>query len=190
VESSCCPFPSFAAGTWKLTSGSQDTIDMEANDFSGTYSFFSTGGENRHPRISNGIPAPDLLFHIWSIWESNVSGHWKLYGSTIGLALDVKGDKTVPTKFVLNHNYPNPFNPVTTIQYELPSLSKVTLKIFNLLGQEIRTLVDETQEPGVKNVKVNADNLSSGVYFYRLEAQSVSNVGKSFREVKKMVVLK
>ncbi|MBN1637628.1 MAG: T9SS type A sorting domain-containing protein, partial [Ignavibacteriales bacterium] len=80
-------------------------------------------------------------------------------------------------------NYPNPFNPSTVISYQLPVSSLVQIKVYNVLGQEIATLVNEEKPAGTHNVKFNASNLSSGIYFYRIEA------GK-FVETKKMVILK
>jgi photosystem II stability/assembly factor-like uncharacterized protein len=90
---------------------------------------------------------------------------------------------TTPGSFVLHQNYPNPFNPVTLIRYELPEESKVTVKIYNVLGQEISTLVNELQDAGYKEVKFDVGNLGSGVYFYRLQAGS-------FTDMKKMLVIK
>jgi len=75
---------------------------------------------------------------------------------------------TIPTGYQLEQNYPNPFNPSTTIRYGLPQSSKVTLVIFNTLGQQIGTLVQSRKEAGYHSVEFNASNLSSGVYFYRL----------------------
>ncbi|MFH0992433.1 MAG: N-acetylmuramoyl-L-alanine amidase [bacterium] len=74
---------------------------------------------------------------------------------------------SIPTQFALLQNYPNPFNPSTTITFAVPSKSKVTLKIFDLLGREAATLVDEEKEAGTYRVVWNAGNLSSGVYYYR-----------------------
>ncbi len=76
----------------------------------------------------------------------------------------------------LEQNYPNPFNPSTTIKYDLPRDSRVSLKLFNILGQEVATLVNEEQKAGYRSVDWNASNYASGVYFYRLEAGGFSSV--------------
>jgi hypothetical protein len=89
----------------------------------------------------------------------------------------------LPNTFALYQNYPNPFNPTTTISYDLPVRSRVKLTVYNILGQEVATLVDSEQEPGRYDVKFDAIGLPSGVYFYRLEA------GK-FVDVKKMILVK
>ncbi|MBI5475668.1 MAG: T9SS type A sorting domain-containing protein [Ignavibacteriales bacterium] len=98
--------------------------------------------------------------------------------------------QTIPTVFKLHQNYPNPFNPNTVIRYELPKTSHVTLTIFNVLGQKVATIVDEVQAMGYKTVEFRVSNLSSGVYFYRIEAVSIADPGKMFAQVKKMVVMK
>ncbi len=94
-------------------------------------------------------------------------------------SLSVDGEReAVPASFRLDQNYPNPFNPGTTITYELPKQGHVTLKIYDVLGHEVATLVDEVESPGFKSVKFDATSLrkplASGVYFYRLEAGQLS----------------
>ena len=84
---------------------------------------------------------------------------------------------------MLFQNYPNPFNPATLIRYALPARSEVTVTIYNTLGQRITLLVRETQEPGYHQVNFDGAGLSSGVYFYRLQA------GSSI-ETKRMLLLK
>jgi hypothetical protein len=89
----------------------------------------------------------------------------------------------IPTKFALYQNYPNPFNPTTTISYDLPVRSRVRLSIYNILGQEVATLVDSEQEPGRYDVKFDASDLPSGVYFYTLQTPY-------FTKTNKMVLVK
>ncbi|HOJ37651.1 MAG TPA: T9SS type A sorting domain-containing protein [Ignavibacteriales bacterium] len=96
-----------------------------------------------------------------------------------------------PKDFTLAQNYPNPFNPETKIKYTLPEKSNVILKIYNVLGQEVVTLVNEMQNPGeyLAILSISNYNLSSGVYFYRIIAKS-TETGKIFTQSKKMIILK
>jgi uncharacterized delta-60 repeat protein len=97
----------------------------------------------------------------------------------------------VPDKFALEQNYPNPFNPTTTIRFSIPQSSYVTLKIYDLLGQEIETLVNENLPAGQYKSEWNAAGYSSGVYFYRLLAGPVSGgQADGFAEVRKLILLK
>ena len=96
---------------------------------------------------------------------------------------DVNGDEGIQYKFDLSQNYPNPFNPSTTINYSVPTNGLVTLKIFNVLGQEVKTLVNNVQNAGLHTVSFNASSLASGVYIYRLSSGN-------FVGVKKMLLLK
>ena len=80
----------------------------------------------------------------------------------------------LPTHFSLNQNYPNPFNPSTTISFSLPSQSFVSLKVFDALGREVATLVSEEMSAGSYSRQWNAATMSSGIYFYRLQARQTS----------------
>ena len=91
--------------------------------------------------------------------------------------------QSAPENFKLFQNYPNPFNPVTTIEYSLSRASYVSLKVYNTLGNEITTLVDEKQEPGIYTAEFDGSGISSGVYYVQMKA------GK-FVNVKKMILLK
>ncbi len=107
----------------------------------------------------------------------------------------VKEKVEIPQKFVLHQNYPNPFNPLTKIRYELPVASQVRLKIYNLLGQEVMTLVDEVQPAGYVAIDWNSTNnagasVASGIYFYQLEATNIANPKDSFVQVKKLMLIK
>jgi hypothetical protein len=79
-------------------------------------------------------------------------------------------DATVPTVFALEQNFPNPFNPSTTIAFSLPRQSRVTLKVFNVVGEEISTLVDQELSAGRYEAHWDAGQMNGGVYFYRLQA--------------------
>jgi hypothetical protein len=85
--------------------------------------------------------------------------------------------------YQLFQNYPNPFNPTTTIHYELPTESFVRLSVFNLLGQQVRTLVNKTETAGYKSVQFDGSNLASGLYFYCVSAGT-------FTDVKKMLLVR
>ena len=107
----------------------------------------------------------------------------RLNGSEYGTALSVLSTPTHLSQFELSQNYPNPFNPSTTIRFNLLVTSRVTLKIFTLLGQELRTLVSGNQVAGSHEVVFDATGLPSGVYFYRLQT-------KQFTITKSMVLAK
>ncbi len=102
--------------------------------------------------------------------------------SLTGIATGVNENVQV-LSFKLNQNYPNPFNPTTTISYSIPKSSFVTLKVYDLLGNEVATLVNEDKSAGYYQVKFNASNLASGVYFYRL-------IAGNRVEVKKLILTK
>jgi len=89
----------------------------------------------------------------------------------------------IPTAYMLFQNYPNPFNPSTQIRYDLPEQAFVTLKVFDILGREVQTLVDRQQQAGRYEVPFDARNVSSGVYFYQLRANG-------FQETKRMIIVR
>jgi hypothetical protein len=89
----------------------------------------------------------------------------------------------VPSEYSLSQCYPNPFNPSTKIGYQLPVASHVTLRVYDMLGREVKTLVDEVKPAGQYGVKLDARDLPSGVYFYRLEAGT-------YHDTKRLVLLK
>ena len=102
----------------------------------------------------------------------------------------------VPKDFVLHQNYPNPFNPTTAIEFSVPDPSIVTLKVYNVLGQEVAALLNhESMDDGEQAVEFDASKLASGVYFYRLVAEAIPDedgqtTGKSFIDVKKMLLIR
>jgi len=119
-----------------------------------------------------------------SRWRDPSRGAYKFSITDLkGTITDITEVAELPTDFKLEQNYPNPFNPTTTIRYSLPQANTVSLTVFNMLGQRVATLVNAQQSAGTYSVNFNAANLSSGVYFYRLQS------GKQV-SVQKMLLLK
>lgn len=109
----------------------------------------------------------------------------KINGKEYGTYVSVEYEEPIPSEFSLSQNYPNPFNPETTIEYSIPKAEFVTLKVFDILGKEVATLVNEFKQPGVYSSKFNTlrSSLPSGIYFYGLKAGN-------FIKTNKMVLLK
>lgn len=95
----------------------------------------------------------------------------------------VEVNLNIPIQFSLEQNYPNPFNPTTTIKYSIPNQSLITMKLYDVLGREVTTLVNEEKTAGIYKVELNASSLASGVYFYRIKAGD-------FVQTKKMILLR
>ncbi len=112
------------------------------------------------------------------------SGFWYINQTLVGIS----DGQLIPKNFELHQNYPNPFNPTTTIKYSIPAVetrhaSSVQLNVYDILGGEVKTLVNEVKSPGNYEVNFNASNFASGVYFYRLQAGN-------FIQTKKMILMK
>ena len=110
------------------------------------------------------------------------------FDGTFAYSDEINVEVNTPVAFGLNQNYPNPFNPATVISFNLPIDARVTLKLFNVLGQELITLIDQNLGAGIHDHNFDASGLNSGVYFYRIEA--VGTDGSNFSSVKKMMLTK
>jgi hypothetical protein len=95
----------------------------------------------------------------------------------------IREHENIVKEFYLEQNYPNPFNPTTTISYDLPQRSHVLLRVYDIQGREVTTLVNRVEQPGLKSVNLNAEGWSSGIYYYRLQAED-------FVQTKKLVLLR
>lgn len=104
-------------------------------------------------------------------------------GVSENIILDIKSKPNFPIDFILEQNYPNPFNPTTIISYRIPKTSYVKVNIFDVLGNDVATLVNEYQSPNNYRISFNAANLSNGVYYYKITANN-------FSAVRKMILLK
>lgn len=122
--------------------------------------------------------------HSWGLWRATLDDMLKFFFPA-NLIKNEHIYSSNTTKYVLENNYPNPFNPSTTIKYSIPSNSNglVTLKIYNIIGKEIATLVNQYQASGNYSIKFNASNIPSGLYFYKLSAPG-------FTQTKKMQLIK
>ena len=109
----------------------------------------------------------------------------KAINDLVKVTTDIAGNENIPEDFSLYQNYPNPFNPATVINYKIAAYSHVQLKVYDLLGREVATLVNEYKQPGSYNVefRVKGSELPSGVYLYNLKAGN-------FSDTKKLVLLK
>jgi len=157
-------------------------IERSINDTWGKITFIS--GMGTTTRISNysytdNLPAifPNNIFIKYRLKQIDHNGSY-IYSDVISLESDL-----VPDKYSLSQNYPNPFNPNTRINYSIPERSFVIIKVYNLLGKEIATLVNEEKAVGNYEVEFSADNHSSGVYFYKIQA-------KGFTDIKKFILMK
>lgn len=121
-------------------------------------------------------------------WISGYNGKMIKYHDD-DIITHIKNNDNNITEFSLLQNYPNPFNPNTTIKYSIPENSFVKLKIYDILGREIATLVDSKNAAGIYNVEFNAGNIASGVYFYKIEIITIGS-NKHFAKVNKMILLK
>lgn len=139
--------------------------------------------------IDNDPPAGNLKYRLKQI---DLDGSYEYYGTIAEVTFGVTeiGEELLPTEFALYQNYPNPFNPATRIRYSIPAgeeyfgfMQFVSLKIYDILGNEVAVVVNEEKAPGNYEVEFNASNLASGMYIYQLNAGEL-------REMKKAVLVK
>jgi hypothetical protein len=119
---------------------------------------------------------------------NHLTNAWKFGMNVMGANLNKEGvegedNLTVPTEYSLDQNYPNPFNPSTTINYQLPANNHVSLKVYDILGNLVSTLVDEEMEAGYYSINWNASQLASGIYIYRI-------ISGTYVSTKKMILMK
>ncbi|MGB5895336.1 MAG: FG-GAP-like repeat-containing protein [Ignavibacteriaceae bacterium] len=153
--------------SWEWDFNNDGTVD--ATDQNPSFTYSNNGTYSVALTVSNGIDS-----------ETKIRTDYITVNSATGLD-DLTGE--IPTDFQLYQNYPNPFNPSTSIKFSVVSESQVVLKVYNLLGKEVATLMNEKKTPGFYELNFGGEKLPSGIYVYRLEAGS-------FSSLKKMILLK
>ena len=169
-------------GEMLIADGTGVGTRVELQDGNNDYhNFWNAGDENKPIRILDGAKL-DAIVGVLFYSHGNFKLVPRNNDDFIGYT-DIDENIEIPEVFSLSQNYPNPFNPTTVIQYSIPEVTNVKLTVYDMLGREIKTLVNREQSAGVYNVEFNAANFSSGVYFYRVEAGS-------FVASKKLLLLK
>jgi len=137
-------------------------------------SVFGSGGASLSSSANKlvGTLGQPLIGTMSGTSNRHNAGFWYLQGYLL-TSVEEKPVEELPREYQLVQNYPNPFNPSTTIRFSIPHREHVTLKIFDVLGREVATLVDTEMEAGGHTVVFDASNLSGGTYFYQLKAESV-----------------
>ena len=197
------------AGTAEYLDGIYKSVDdgatwQKLSNASASYEYYSNGiftsdGKLLIGVLNTGIYGSTDLGNTWQLFNNGLTS---LYGFVLAQApngtiyatsgdgvfkstgtTNIGNDGTVINSYRLEQNYPNPFNPSTTINYNLPVQQHVSLKVYDVLGNEIATLINVEQNAGSHSIDFNASQLGSGVYFYRLETGN-------FAETKSMILIK
>lgn len=148
-----------------------------------------TGWENTAKTIIENDVNGNYITYTTQLWDGTQWVNFMRYHYTwLHIVSDVE-DEGIVMEYSLENNYPNPFNPSTNIKFSLPAVSNVTLKVYDVLGKQVAEVINGIMESGRHEVQFSASGLSSGVYFYRLEAEGIDG-GSRFVDVKKMTVLK
>ncbi|MBT8385788.1 MAG: T9SS type A sorting domain-containing protein [Ignavibacteria bacterium] len=170
------------------TGGMDDRFDMillsqAVNDTGGiTYidnSYVSFGNDGQH--FNKAINEPPFIIITQQVANAlnNSSDHLPVYADfDFGIISDVEIIVSDEMNYLLQQNYPNPFNPSTTIKFSIPEKGNVKLMVYNILGEEIEILLNEVKEAGVHTINYNAQDLTSGIYFYKLDVNGFSRVMK------------
>ena len=168
-------------------------FEVQRKKFSGNapqweeISFVKAAGTSSSPHTysytDNGLNTGRYAYRLKQI---DNGGNFKYFESP-------EVDVLAPKEFSLKQNFPNPFNPTTTISFMLPSQGIVTLKVYNILGQEVQTLVNrEDMDQGLQEIGFNGNSFASGVYFYRLTVEITDDAGAIhlYNDVRKMLLMK
>ena len=161
------------------------TLDYRFNIETDTISISSIApGTTAGPTNDINISVSSRFSGVFNLNFEIMSNGWTYWRDTISQVVTGVDDiMQAPLSYNLSQNYPNPFNPSTTISYSIPAKSQVTLRVYDILGSEIKMLVNEEKTAGTYKINFNASNLSSGIYFYKLQTDN-------YVKCKKMILLK
>lgn len=162
--------PYFTGGYSTKRHGSRDGGTVSGLQIEAHYSGIRNSASNRANYAAVMTEVLDIYFREHFGWD--------------GIVSDIQENPQVLPDYILHQNYPNPFNPITVISYRLPVPGFITLKVYDMLGQEVKVLVNSKQSAGVQSVVFNAADLPSGVYFYTLAAEN------GFSQTKKLILIR
>jgi hypothetical protein len=155
-------------GKWKMSEWTPSEEDGKWENIGFAAGFGTTAELKSYSFIDENVSAGIYSYRLKQI---DYDGSFRIYGP-------IEVEYGVIKYYQLEQNYPNPFNPETVIKYTIPNSGRVTIRLYNVLGKEIKTLADEHKESGSYEIKFNAEELSSGVYFYKLESGEYSKIRK------------
>jgi hypothetical protein len=180
---------------WENETDSKIKVQHISSD--GTLSFPASGKMVSSGNGLNGFFAAttDGAGKAIIVWEDTPSFNTNIYTQRVIIpnfitGTDEEPSVNLPSDFLLSQNFPNPFNPNTTISWQSPVGSHQTIKVFDVLGNEIATLVNEYKPAGRYEVEFNAEKLASGIYFYKLQAVPIGRQAGEYTAVKKMILIK
>jgi Concanavalin A-like lectin/glucanases superfamily/Secretion system C-terminal sorting domain/Fibronectin type III domain len=178
---------------WKDNSPNESGFIVERktgdSSSSGSFAVIDTLGANVTSFAdTNTSSNTTYSYRVFAYNQFGVSAFSNIATITTPIITGIRDINVIPKEYGLYQNYPNPFNPSTTIGFALPTAARVTITIYNTLGQEVSRLLDRDMNAGVHSMSFNALNLASGIYFYRIVANGVN--GKNFISTKRMLLLK
>ncbi|MCL4549206.1 MAG: T9SS type A sorting domain-containing protein [Bacteroidetes bacterium] len=183
--------PGFDINQWFTDNSNQYFSDNNSAGLSNPFAFPNPNAlpKSNSPALTLGAtPTNDGFFdatanYVGAFKDVDWTAGWSRIHMSIVTSVKEKVEEIIPSKYELSQNYPNPFNPSTTIRYSIPEAGNIKLNVYNMLGQEVASLVNGFKQAGTYSITWNANNLASGIYFYTLQTGS-------FRISKKMLLIK
>ena len=171
--------------TWKDNSNSESgfIIQRKKGDSSSTNNFIAIDTVSANDTSYTDASVKDSVIYTYRICAFNSDTTSSFSNYTTGSVITSVGNNNVVKQYALYRNYPNPFNPSTNIRYQIPKAGLVTIDIYNILGQKVKTLLNKYQAEGKYSIKFDASDLTSGIYFCRLKVNQ-------FTDVKKLILIK